>query len=103
MIVIKNKIIPFGRFDAMVVWPFVFVKDDVSDKVINHERIHARQQIEMLVIFFFMWYVVEWLIRKIFGNGIAYRNISFEREAYLNQLNSDYLQHRKFFSWTKYL
>ena len=45
MIVVKNKLIPFGRFDAMAVWPFIFVKKEVSDKVINHERIHGRQQV----------------------------------------------------------
>lgn len=103
MIVVKNKLIPFGRFDAMAVWPFIFVKEEVSDKVINHERIHGRQQVEMLFVLFYLWYGIEWLLRAIFGTGIAYRNISLEREAYLNQRNAEYLKHRKFWAWTKYL
>ena len=103
MIVIRNKISPFGRFDAMVIWPFIFAKKDMNDKLINHERIHGRQQVEMLFVFFFLWYVVEWAIRKLFCTGNAYRNISFEREAYYNQSNKEYLHHRRFWSWTKYL
>ena len=103
MIVVKNKLIPFGRFDAMVVWPFIFVKEEVSDKVINHEHIHGRQQVEMLFALFYLWYGIEWLLRAIFSTGIAYRNISLEREAYLNQRNAEYLEHRKFWAWTKYL
>lgn len=103
MIVEKNKLIPFGRFDAMAVWPFIFVKEEVSDKVINHERIHGRQQVEMLFVLFYLWYGIEWLLRAIFSTGIAYRNISLEREAYLNQRNTEYLKHRKFWAWTKYL
>lgn len=103
MIVVKNKLIPFGRFDAMAVWPFIFVKEEVSDKVINHERIHGRQQVEMLFALFYLWYGIEWLLRSVFSTGIAYRNISLEREAYLNQRNAEYLKHRKFWAWTKYL
>jgi len=33
----------------------------------------------------------------------AYRNISFEREAYANESNPDYLTNRKFFSFFNYL
>jgi hypothetical protein len=38
---------------------------------------------EMLYIPFYLWYGVEWLV-KLFCKGNAYRNISFEREAYDN-------------------
>lgn len=47
-------------------------------------------------------YVVEWLCR-LFQKGNAYRNISFEREAYDNQYNYNYLSKRKHYSWIKYL
>jgi hypothetical protein len=38
---------------------------------------------EMLYIPFYLWYGVEWLI-KLLCKGNAYRNLSFEREAYDN-------------------
>jgi hypothetical protein len=38
---------------------------------------------EILYIPFYLWYGVEWLI-KLFYKGNAYRNLSFEREAYDN-------------------
>ncbi|MGK0254765.1 MAG: hypothetical protein ACI9OE_002275, partial [Mariniflexile sp.] len=34
---------------------------------------------------------------------LAYRNISFEREAYANEMYLDYLKQRKFWSFLKYL
>ena len=34
---------------------------------------------------------------------LAYKNISFEREAYQNQSNLDYLSNRKHYSWFSYI
>ena len=52
----------------------------------KHEKIHIAQQKEMLVIPFYLWYFIEWLVR-LFKKGNAYQNISFEREAYVNEYN----------------
>lgn len=57
---------------------------------------------EMLYVSFYLWYGVEWLI-KLFCKGNAYRNLSFEREAYDNQYNLDYIKTRKHYSWLKRL
>ena len=59
----------------------------------------------MLFIFFYIWYVLEWLIRLLccFSAKKAYFRISFEREAYANENNSEYLAQRRLFSWVKYL
>lgn len=101
MKIIYNKIIPFKGYLAMCVFPFIFVRKDARNltvKDINHETIHLRQQTEMLVIFFLIWYSLEYVIRWIcygFNHGKAYRNISFEREAYKNQSNLDYPRTRK--------
>ena len=72
---------------------------------INHESIHTAQQKEMLFVFFYLWYVLEWLVRLLccFSARKAYFRISFEREAYAHEYESDYLQNRKLFSWVKYL
>ena len=57
---------------------------------------------EMLYILFYIWYIIEWIIR-LFMKGNAYRNISFEREAYGNEHNMNYLNERNKFNWLKYL
>ena len=88
--------------------PFgIYLREDVYDeqnlKTINHEKIHWRQQMEMLIIFFYFWYFIEWIIRTFTNWGYAYRSISFEREAYDNDTNYEYLNERKPFSWLKYM
>jgi len=68
---------------------------------INHEKVHWKQQFEMLIIFFYIWYVIEYFIR-IFGSCDAYRSLLFEQEAYDNE-HSQYLVHRKHYAWVKYI
>lgn len=72
--------------------------------IIAHEKIHWRQQCEMLIVPFYLWYGAEWLIRRfIIGDLRAYYNLSFEREAYSNEKDINYLFGRKRFAWTGYL
>lgn len=73
--------------------------------VINHERIHDAQQKELLYIPFYLLYVLEWLFRLLqFRNAQkAYRNISFEREAYKHGNDLTYLSRRKRGAWWKFL
>ena len=73
--------------------------------VINHERIHTAQQRELLFVPFYIIYVLEWLFRLIQyrNRNKAYLNISFEREAYKNGKNLEYLRSRKLFAWLKYI
>lgn len=97
---------PKGYAAIMLVW-WLIVKTDahVTSWFINHEEIHERQQKEMLIIPFFVWYALEFIFRLIqYRNwDKAYRNISFEREAYANEYNLDYLPTRKHFAWFNYL
>ncbi|WP_317132389.1 MULTISPECIES: hypothetical protein [Tenacibaculum] len=74
-------------------------------ELINHEKIHLRQQQELLIIFFFLFYIIEWLVKLIIykNRHLAYKNLSFEREAYLNETNLYYLEKRKFWSFIHYL
>ncbi|CAL2075770.1 hypothetical protein [Tenacibaculum sp. 190524A05c] len=76
-----------------------------NEVLVNHEKIHLRQQRELLVIFFYLFYVVEWMIKLIhFRNGyLAYINLSFEREAYQNESNLNYLKSRKLYRFFNYL
>lgn len=104
MILIKGIKLP--KILGIALWPFVLVKTKTPGKaILNHERIHLRQQIEMLVLPFYVWYLSEWLILLLKYRNIdrAYRNISFEKEAYRNESNHHYLKKRPFWSFLKYL
>lgn len=108
MFVIVNKYFLAKRFDGIVFWPFILVrqKELKHDPVfMNHEYIHIRQQLELFVVFFFVWYLIEYFIRLIqFRNAYrAYGKISFEREAYANEKTLDYLKKRRFWSFLKYM
>ncbi|WP_299247034.1 hypothetical protein [uncultured Aquimarina sp.] len=108
MPIVVNKYLIGRHFVGIALWPFIVVKDHhlKRDEVfINHEKIHLKQQLELLVIPFYFVYLTEYLIRLIqYRNSKeAYRNISFEREAYEMETELSYLKHRKFWSFIKYL
>ena len=73
--------------------------------LVNHEKIHLRQQVELLIIPFFILYGLEFLFRLIQYKQwkLAYMNISFEREAYRNEKDLDYLKTRPFFNVLKFI
>lgn len=107
MILIFRHVIP-KQFIGLTIWPFVFLKsrDLKRDPVlINHEAIHLKQQLEMLILPFFVWYGIEFLVRLIQHKDwySAYRNISFEREAYYREDELDYLERRSFWAFLKFL
>jgi hypothetical protein len=87
-----------GSARAMAFFPFIILASDANsdEELINHERIHLRQQLELLVIPFYIWYLIEFYTK-------GYYNVSFEREAYENDHNLNYLKSRKLFSFVKYL
>jgi len=108
MKIIYNRYLPLGSFWAINLFGIVFVRKgygrlDRAD--MNHEYIHTLQQREMLFLPFYIWYVLEWGVKLIKYRDFyrAYRNISFEREAYACQYDLQYKQHRKFYAWTRYL
>ncbi len=106
-LLVTKYLIPKG-YRGLAVFPFVFVKhrlDKGNAVFINHERIHLRQQLEMLVIPFLIWYFIEFVLRLIQFKkwDLAYNNISFEREAYFNEKNLEYLNQRSFWCFLKYI
>ena len=54
-------------------------------------------------LFFYLWYVIEWFFRIFINGNKAYVSLSFEREAYDNDDNLDYLKTRKRFAWLGYM
>lgn len=106
MKVIINRILPIGKkFYAINLFGILFAKGPCSAQTINHEKIHTAQLKDLLFILFYPWYLMEWLVRLIqYGNSFkAYRNISFEREAYANGDDLTYLERRKRFAFLRYL
>jgi hypothetical protein len=108
MILIVFKYLTPRGFRGLTFYPFVFLadKDDKLNEVfINHEKIHIRQQLELLILPFYLWYFTEYLIRLLqFRNRKkAYYAISFEREAYANEKDLDYLNSRPFWGFIRYV
>lgn len=88
----------------------------------NHETIHAMQWLEMATltgsvllllvlafdfspwwlflagVFYYIWYVVEWLVKLFFVGSRAYRSIGFEQEAYAHQYDPNYVENRYLFT-----
>ena len=101
MILIVFKYLTPKGFRGLTFYPFVFMsdkKDKLNNVFLNHEKIHLRQQLELLVLPFYIWYGLEFLIRFIIyrNRKKAYYAISFEREAYQNEKDLNYLKYRSF-------
>ncbi len=99
----------FREISGIALFPFIILRGDFrgrpeADIVINHEKIHIRQQMELLVVPFLVWYMASFIAGMLCGRSWhdAYRNIIFEREAYLNMHDLDYLKGRALFSFMKY-
>lgn len=108
MIIVCQTLLKNTKILGIAIFPFIILKDKGlknNHTLINHEKIHLRQQLEMGIILFYLWYLVEFLYWYIkLGNGeMAYEKISFEQEAYCNENSSNYLKNRKFWEFLKYL
>jgi len=110
MKIIYNNIIPFPGFWAINLFGVLFVRADASKDVtetqmkrmINHEKIHTAQMRELAYIPFYIIYILEWFSRLFYAPKTAYRGLSFEKEAYNNEDNLEYLATRKHFAqWRK--
>jgi len=107
MILVVKYLVPKG-YTGISIFPFIFLSTAASKSsrvLINHEKIHLKQQLELLVLPFYIWYMLEFLIRFAYyqNRERAYRNISFEREAYAKEHDLSYLSCRKFWSFLNYL
>jgi len=126
-----NKFIPFHGYLAMMLFGFIFYRKEydkyLNDKsyahkisvMINHENIHKEQLKDFGILFawckplqilfggiiFYLLYLGEWIIR-LFVNGPskAYRNISFEKEAYVKESDYQYIEKKRkiFNQWKDY-
>lgn len=97
----------FGFAAGITLYPFVLIAPGVrlSRRLVIHEKIHLRQQAELLLLPFYLLYLLEFILAYFrYGNQYqAYRHISFEKEAYENEHKSSYLHKRPTWNWRHYL
>tara|TARA_R110002051_G_scaffold145240_1_gene218203 strand:+ start:172390 stop:172713 length:324 start_codon:yes stop_codon:yes gene_type:complete len=106
VIFISKYIVPRG-YIGITVYPFIFLKATALKEnliLVNHEKIHLKQQLELLIVPFYIIYILEFLIRLIkYKNWcLAYSNISFEREAFKNEMDLDFLKTRRIWNFMYY-
>ncbi len=92
---------------GMALFPFILIKrrrDFANEQLLRHEHIHIRQQLELLILPFYLFYLLNYFVNLIiyFNHDKAYRNIVFEKEAYENDGNIGYLRSRRAWSFLKY-
>ncbi|GEM55341.1 hypothetical protein B0A58_11625 [Flavobacterium branchiophilum NBRC 15030 = ATCC 35035] len=107
LLLISKYFVPKG-YVGITIFPFVFLKNKQLKNnkcLINHEKIHLKQQLELLIIPFFIWYLIDFFIQyyRFKNKNAAYRNIVFEKEAYANEQNLNYLTERKMYDFLKYI
>ena len=107
MIKVPNSQIPkylswFIPIRSITLYPFVICIDEGDEILWNHEGIHIAQQKELWIIGFYFLYIYYWLKLWIEykDSQSAYHLIPFEMEAYQNESDNQYLQHRIPFAWT---
>lgn len=102
----KFFLIRFANLPAngMALFPFIIVKNESFANnliLINHEKIHLKQQLELLILPFYIAYLVHYVINLMIykSHYQAYMNIIFEKEAYLHEKDINYLKKRRPFAW----
>lgn len=93
----------FGQYDGFAFFVFIFYYRGIvaRERLINHERIHFWQQVELLFVMHWFLYGLFYLCYRAKGlnHNLAYLAIPFEREAYQHEHDVDYLSKRKVFAW----
>jgi len=90
----------------MAIFPFILLKSaklKADPEIINHEKIHLRQQLELLILPFYVFYLLNYLINRLRyqNHELAYRKIIFEQEAYLHEKDLQYLKKGNYFGWMR--
>ena len=101
---IRRKI--FKYYTGFSFFIFIWISDHAHNRkhVINHEKIHFYQQLELLFIFHWLLYFSFYIIHRYKGltHEQAYYSNPFEKEAYDQEAVEEYLFKRRPYSWMKY-
>ena len=93
---------------GMAIFPFILLKNEklAGDAIlINHEKIHLRQQLELLILPFYILYGLNYLINiiRLKDHRQAYLQLIFEKEAFQYEADLKYLKVRPAYNWLKFL
>jgi len=93
------------EISAITLGPIVLSRGEISEVTKRHETIHYQQYLETAFVGFIFLYLLTWLWGVITNKNPAesYKNIPFEREAYANHHDENYLKNRKRFAWIHYI
>jgi hypothetical protein len=93
---------------AATLFPFLIFRDKTQELpwVVNHEKIHFKQQVELLFLGLEILKFIEFIYFKFFlkkNKFDRYLYSACEQESYLNQQDFSYLAHRKPYAIFKYI
>lgn len=107
MKIVHSSWLPPKGFDAMTVlkWIVTRVGTVLPDYKIRHEEIHYAQEKELLYVFFYLLYGLEFAVKFLYYWDFekTYFAVSFEREAYARQYDRNYIAERRHYAWLCYL
>ena len=99
-------------FIGTTIAPFILYKksyidllsEDEQAEFWNHEKIHLKQQYELLILGFYILYFYYYLKNRKNGmsKSAAYTNNPFELEANDHEGNPNYISNRKHYAWKLY-
>lgn len=99
-----SKIAPINVYAfSFAFW--VFCRGKLSKSTRVHEAVHYHQQAELLFVLQWLLYGAfhVWGLIKYRNGKEAYYQNPFEREAYANDKNLNYLAERKHYAWVSYI
>lgn len=105
-ITIHTRKFPPRGFYAITIFPVIFYKSEkLVESEVRHEVVHLWQQATLLVVPFYLLYLAFWVVGLLrYRNSYrAYREIPFERSAYLLESLMGIPWYIKAFDWIKYL
>lgn len=85
------------NISAITLGSFCIFFEEPTPIIVNHERIHVDQIKKIGILKFYFDYIKQYLNLRLSGNTHynAYMGISYEKEAYSNQDNLEYIVGRK--------
>ena len=103
-LMIHTRHFPPRRFHAITLFPFIFYNGDpMTERDLRHETVHLWQQAVLLVVPFYLLYLLFWVFNLVrYRDSLrAYREIPFERSAYLLEKQNNPSRCIMSFDWIK--
>jgi hypothetical protein len=100
----KQRIFRYYTGLSFFIFIWISQQEPFKERLIRHELIHFRQQVELLFVFHWLLYISFYILARIKGlsHYVAYRYNPFELEAYTHDNDLQYLNKRSFLAWRHY-